>query len=336
MAGNANARSVLRKIIITTVMGAISFPFTQLLFPELSGQITMAAAFGGFVLLVQFLVDFENRLENVELQLSSSIEDIRLVVHQGFANVNDATQRHALVQAGGLETDSVMELVERAGRISPQTPPLISKLAQAEIARVSGFLHELAEQEANYDGEDHDWLLELTRCTEHSIDAISIPEVDAAENSLHSFWESPLGRQYLDCQREAVRRGIRVRRVFVTDKARNDPDLHHVCRIQTEVGIEVRLLYPASVPRVLQGYLYDFILFDNTLSYETNPAPRIERGDSPMILNTRLILRPERVVERIERYRDIWDSAIPWSEPEAVSISYSRKSGKQLLEEGRP
>ena len=340
MVGPDNARSVLRKIVITTLMGGISFPFTQLLFPDLPGQITMAAAFGGFVLMVQFLVDFENRLEKVERQLIKSIEDIQAVVREGFGNVNKATQLLAEVEAGGLKTSKVADLLRYAGGISPATPPLVAMLAQAEVDRVSQFLREMAEQEANYDGEDHDWLLSLTRHANRSIDAISLPEVDAAGHEYHSFWQSPLGRQYLDCQRDAIRRGIRVRRVFVTefDRMRNDRILQHICRTQADVGIEVRLLYPESAPRVLQGYLTDFILFDNTLSYEVTPAAHVDHGESPMIVGTRLIMRPERVAERIERYRDIWDSAVPWSDPELrepVSIPYSRDPGA-LLEEGRP
>lgn len=299
-------------------MGAISFPFTQLLFPELPGQITMAAAFGGFVLLVQFLVDFENRLEKVERQLVSSVDEMRKSVDEGFAKVNSATALLAQVETAGLRTLAVTQLMQHAGQISPHTPPLVAMLAEAELDRVSEFLRGLAKQEANYDGEDHAWLLELTNCANRSIDAISLPEVDAAGNSLHSFWESPLGRQYLDCQRKAVQRGIRVRRVFVTDydKLRGDPVLQHICRTQAEVGIEVRLLYPTSAPRVLQGYLFDFIVFDNTLSYEVTAAAHVEQGESPMILNTRLVMRTDLVAERIDRYRNIWDSAVPWSDPE--------------------
>lgn len=328
MSGPVKSRSVLRKIFITTVMGVISFPFTQLLFPELPGQITMAAAFGGFVLLVQFLIDFEYRLESVERQLVKTVDDVRQVVRDGFANVNNATQLLAEVETGGMKTVAVTDLLHNAAGISPRTPPLVARLAQVEIERVSAFLHELGEEEANYEGEDRDWLLELTQCAERCIDAISIPEVDAAGNSQHSFWESPLGRRYLDCQREAIRRGIRVRRVFVTDydTMRNDAVLQHICRTQAEMGIEVRLLYPISQPRVLQGYLFDFIVFDNTLSYEANPAPRVEQGESPMILNTRLVLRPERVLERIERYRHMWESAEPWSDPETRTDPEAREA----------
>lgn len=322
LSDSANVRSVLRKIIITIFVGLIAFPFTQLLFSTLSAQVVTGAAFSGVVLLVQFLSDFEKRLARVEAQQIRSVAEIRAVVEQGFSKVNDATQLFAQVETAGLKTVAVTQLVQHAGQISPEAPRLVCNFAQIEIDRVSAFLRELTEQEATYDGEDQDWLLGLTRSAAESIDAISLPEVDAAAHSFHSFWESPLGRHYLDVQREAVRRGVRVRRVFVTehDDVSSDAMLQRICRIQTELGIEVRLLYPSAVPRELRGSLFDFILFDNTLSYEVTPAAHVEHGETPMILNTRLVLRRVRVEERIARYRSIWASAEPWLDTDPVDV----------------
>lgn len=341
MGDNANARSVIRKIVITTVIGVIAFPFTQLLFSSLPGQVAMAAAFGSIVLLIQFLVDFEKRLAAVEQQLIASVAETRRVVEEGFSRVNDATELLAQVETAGLQTVAVTQLMQRIAGISSDTPRLVCTLAQIEIDRVSEFLRELAEQETNYEGEDQDWLLGLTRCAEHSIDAVSLPEVDAAGNPLHSFWESQLGRHYLDLQRDAIRRGVRVRRVFVTepDEMVNDLALQHICHIQAALGIEVRVLHPSAVPRVIRGSLFDFIVFDRTLSYEATAA-HLEPGETPSILNTRLILRAARVEERIDRYERIWASAVPWLDPdsrEMVPATYLlRESGSQLLEEGRP
>jgi hypothetical protein len=312
-------------------MGAISFPFTQLLFPDLAGQITMAAAFGAFVLLVQFLIDFEHRLEAVEHQLVKTVEQMRQVVEEGFAKVNDFTQLLAKVETGGLSIGAVAQLMHDAGEISPQTPPLVSALANYEVGRVSVFLRELAKEEAKYDGEDQEWLLELTRKVKKGIDAISLPEVDAAGNSLLSFWDSPLGHRYLTQQHEAIRRGVRVRRIFVVQPAQLESDavLRQICRAQTEVGVEVRILLPG----VFRGSLDDFIVFDNSLSYEVTPATHVESG--PMIVNTRLDLRSDRVAERIEDFRKIWSLAVPWSDfSVAIPVPYSPEPEKQLLEEG--
>ncbi len=341
MGDNANASSVLRKIVVTTIVGAVSFPFTQLLFDSLPGQVITAAAFGGVILLIQFLVDFEKRLAKVESRMTDSVAEIRRVVEQGFSKVNDATQLLAKVETAGLQTVAVTQFMRHAAGISADAPCLVCTFAQLEIDRVSEFLRQLGDEEANYEGEDQDWLLGLTRCAEQCIDAISLPEVDAAGNSFLSFWDSHLGRHYLDLQRDGIRRGVRIRRVFVTERDDMDqePVLQRVCRLQTELGIEVRLLHPAAVPRAIRGSLFDFILFDNTISYEATPAAHVELGETPMILNTRLILRAARVEERIERYKSIWASAVPWDDSggAVVPLAYlSRESGSQLLEEGRP
>jgi hypothetical protein len=305
---------VVRKITVTAIVGAISFPLTDLIFDKTSQQLAMAAGVGSVVLLVQFLVDFEHRLLRVEREQVNSVTEIQLVVDRGFAKINDATQLFAQVESAGLHADTITKLVQRAVAIGPEVPRLVYAFAQSEIDRVSEFLRELADQQATYDGEDQEWLLGLTQNTIRSIDAISIPEVDAAGNAYHNFWETDLGRRYLDQQRNAVRRGVRVRRVFVTEHEQvvDDPTFQRVCSFQADLGIEVRLLHPSAIPHAIRNSLFDFILFDNTLSYEVIPAAHVEGKLSPMILHTRLILRQGKVRERIERYHNIWASALPW------------------------
>jgi hypothetical protein len=308
--------AVLRKIGVTVLMGVISFPFTQLLFPELAGQIAAAAVFGSVVLMIQFLIEFERRLGRVELGLVDAVANIRDLVRQGFAKVNDATQLVAQVEIAGLDTVAVTRLVQHAAMISPEASPLVRAFVQLEVNRVSELLRGLTVNEATYEGEDQDWLLNLTRCAEHTIDAVSIPEVDAAGNIYHSFWQSHLGRRYMDLQRQAIRRAVRVRRVFVIDRDEvvDDAVLQRICRFQDDSGIEVRLLSSSAVPDEIRGQITDYIVFDDKLSYETTPAPHVDRGDVPLILSSRLELREDKVLDRVVRYKNIWEAATPWSE----------------------
>jgi hypothetical protein len=310
------ARSVLRKIGVTLLMGAISFPFTQLLFTDLAGQISAAAVFGSVALIVQFLMEFERRLASVESGFQAAVDQIRETVRQGFAGINDATALVARMETAGVRSVAVTNLVQHAAGISPQAPALVRDFVQLEVDRVSELLRGLSVNEATYDGEDQDWLLNLTRCVENTIDAISIPEVDAAGNTYYGFWQSHLGRRYLDTQRAAISRGVHVRRVFVTEHEdmASDTALHDICQYQVDSGIDVRLLYPSAVPPELRGQITDFILFDDKLCYETTPAPHVYRGEVPMILSNRLELRDERLTERVSRYKTIWESACPWSE----------------------
>jgi hypothetical protein len=300
---------------MTLLLGAISFPFTQLLFSDLVGQIAAAAVFGSVALIVQFLIEFERRLAGVEDALGVAVNQIRETVRQGFARVNDATELVARMETGGVQTVALTNLVRHAAGISPHAPPLVRDFVQLEVDRVSELLRGLTMNEATYDGEDQDWLLNLTRCVETTIDAISIPEVDAAGNTYYGFWQSHLARRYLDTQRAAISRGVRIRRVFITerDDMANDAVLHDICQYQADSGIEVRLLYPSTTPPELRGQITDFILFDGRVCYETTPAPHVYRGEVPMILSNRLELRDDRLADRIARYRAVWESASPWS-----------------------
>ncbi len=319
MSDHANARSVLQKIIITGVFGVLSFPITDMIFSTLPQQFAMAAGFGAIALLIQFLIDFDKRLHQVEVRQEVCVEEIRRAVQEGFAKVNESTLLVAEAEEAGLGP-AVTELVRRASKIGPDESRLARAFALTEINRLSRFFREFADHEAAYDGEDRDWLLGLTRCAEESIDAISIPEVDSAGHMYHSFWQSELGRRYVDLQGEAIQRGVKVRRVFVTerDEMAGDLALQRICRVQTELGIEVRLLYPSVIPTRIHSSLFDFILFDYKLSYESTPAPHIEEGGSPIILHTRLNRLAAKVAERIERYESIWESAVPWRDVDST------------------
>ena len=90
------------------------------------------------------------------------------------------------------------------------------------------------------------------------------------------------------------------------------------------------------MPGVFRGSLDDFIVFDNSVSYEVTPAAHIEFGKTPMIVKTQLIWRHDRVAERIEDFRKIWSLSVPWPDVEvAIPAPPSRGAGTQLLEEGR-
>jgi hypothetical protein len=55
--------------------------------------------------------------------------------------------------------------------------------------------------------------------------------------------------------------------------------------------------------------VFDFILFDGVISYETQLATRIEAAVKPAFLTTRLILDDRRVQWRAERFEELWSAA---------------------------
>jgi hypothetical protein len=339
---------LLRRIAVTLLIGAPTYLITNSAQDNQLWAIGLSAFVGGVTLVVQFLVEVDARLDRLEEQQATRLasvqrqqtarlealeqqqaarlravqetqaaytKEIRDLVQQSFLKINQATELFGLVEASALRTDAVIQLVQHSTQLSSD-PSLVSRVAQAEIVRTSRFLKELADGTASYEGEDRDWLLALAENTKISIDATSLNTVDTRGSGLDSsFWKSDLGQRYLEVQRSLVRSGIKIRRVFIVDRPdlANSPDFLTICERQAEMGIEVRILNASGFGAPLTATVFDFILFDNIISYETTPAYPINNSSPPGIVHTRLQLQPDVVEDRIERYRDLWQSAKPFA-----------------------
>ncbi|TCO62555.1 DUF6879 family protein [Actinocrispum wychmicini] len=306
MSVDKRAYSVPRKILITMVVGALLFPLTNLLLDSTATKVLATVVVGAVVLIVQFLVDLQRQLRAIEGTQIEQISEVRRAVDDTFAKISPATELFGQAEATGLT-----ELVARASAIDRGGSSLVSRFAQVELHRMSYFLNAMIEREAFYDGEDREWLLALTRSTDASIDAISVPKVDA-DGAAVGFWRTDLGLRYLSLQHEAIVRGVRVRRIFVLQRPElvNDPDLLSVVRAQAELGIDVRVLHPPAAASAAKVIRHDITLFDNALSYEVVPVPGLSH-EKPLILYTRLAMREDVVNKHIERYQQLWATAVP-------------------------
>ena len=198
-------------------------------------------------------------------------------------------------------------LLETAAAVPADTPAVVRALTQSAIDRATLSLQGFLGGVAIYSGEEQDWLLDLTRNARHSIDAVSLPE-GTTENP-RGFWYSSLGQRYLQLQREAVERGVSIRRVFVYNwaAAQGYVALGPICEDQAAYGIQVRLLNPPTLARVPEA-LFDFIIFDQVVSYEIVPTDHIGQ----LAVDTKLDLRPSTVAKRAATFEAIWQSAVPW------------------------
>jgi hypothetical protein len=305
--------SLLRKIVITTLVGALSFPLTNVFFSSTSAQLAMSAGAGAVILIVQFLIDVDHRLGTLEDKQVESTRVTGELVARGFRNINEATRLFGDVESLGLKTDAITQMINKAAQIDLEESPLVSRFVLLEMDNMANFLNGIANEHLSYPGEDRNWLLSLTESAQESIDAVSLPAVDAGGEVYHGgFWDSDLGRRYLRLQHAAVRRGLRVRRVFVIERPElaTDPDVLRTCREQAALGIEIRLLLSsAGTPKPMTSY--DFILFDDQVSYEVTPGTPTEDGAVPMILQTQLVLSEKGVADRRATYAHLWESAIP-------------------------
>jgi Family of unknown function (DUF6879) len=326
------ALSILRKVLVTTFTGGLAYLITNAAQDEQIWSITLSSFIGSVVLVIQFLIDFESRLAAVEEAHNRHASTMERLVNDGFSKINEATELFGLVEASALRTDVVIQLVRHSVQIKPTSPPLVFDFAQAEIFRMAEFLKELSGgAEVTYDGEDRDWLLALARNTRSSIDATSFSTSGSGKGVVdEGLWNSDLGQRYLEAQRDAVDRGVTIRRLFIMDSPglSNDPEVLRACLAQKEIGVEVRILHPSAVPAKRRTQLLDFIVFDNVVCYELTSTPRIGRDTSTVIANTRLVLTPHRVAERAQGFKDLWASAQDFDGSKAILAGSIADSGR--------
>jgi hypothetical protein len=320
---------VIRKLFITFLAGGLAYFITDLIGSDQPQVwvITVTLLIGGFTFTVQFMIDLEHRLESVEEKQETHLVKMQSLVEDGLTKMSDATAKmddsaakmddatalFQALEASAMQTDSVTRLVRYSTQIEPDSPPLIHRFAQSQINRTAQFLKELGEGgQVCYEGEDRDWMLGLTIQSRATIDATSLSTVDAGGKSYDGgLWTSDLGQRYLELQREAIRRGVAIRRIFILDNSRltMESDFLRIYRRQQDLGIHTRVLDQSTIPHALKNLLFDFIVFDGVISYEVTPASRVEDTMKPTIVKTNLALRPEQVKERMQRFEELWDAA---------------------------
>ncbi len=208
------------------------------------------------------------------------------------------------------------DFLEAADGASGSANSLLGRLARREIERVTSFMRQLPPAgEITYDGEDREWLLGLAQEVQHSIEAISLSITNVMPHGIHGgLWRSDLGVRYLELQRQAIDRGVSVRRVFVfndEDQACDDI-FRRIVQMQRDVGIDVRILDFQLIPESLHGMINEYVIFDEEVSYELRPGTSFNYNPSrPIIFRTSLVPTPSRVKDMKVRFEQLWTAADP-------------------------
>ncbi|GAA0966192.1 DUF6879 family protein [Actinocorallia libanotica] len=309
---------VARKILISLLSGGIAYMITQLAprtddSPDTTlWQLTIAIFIAGVVLVVQFIVSLDERMTGMEARQEGHHSRVKALVEQKFSEINEATALFGLVENSALEPRGVIQLIHNSTKIGEATTPIARKLADSEIERISSFLKELGNSGvASYNGEDQDWILALTTHAKHTLDATSPSTVDGDGDGFDGgFWFTELGQRYLSLQRDLVRRGGQVRRVFIlSSRHLEDPSFLKVCRSQKEAGVQVRVLTPSMSTDIPRSAVAGFIVFDEELNYEVTPSPTVTEVEGPTIVHTRLVTQTAQVAERVRHFTLLWENA---------------------------
>jgi hypothetical protein len=295
---------VISKIGIPLLLGLITLVSSSISGMSRRSALELGALVALGLMLVLFLIDHEARLLGLDEHLAA-----------GFRKIERSAQLSELMERSVFDTALLTDFLETAGEADANVSPLLQRLARREIERVTWFVRQLpVGSEIAYDGEDREWLLGLTVEAQHSIDAISLSTVDAGWRGFDGgLWTSDLGTRYLELQREAIGRHVAIRRIFVfenEDLARDETFLR-ITQMQRDVGVDVRMLDHQIIPEWLQSMIFDFIVFDGAVSYETTPATTFNAGSRPAIVRTLLAPMPARVRDLESQFEQLWAAADP-------------------------
>ncbi|MET7476178.1 DUF6879 family protein [Streptomyces sp. NPDC005648] len=305
------------KILITASAAGGAFLLTILLNGDNNDiwQWVASIVLGSATLIVQYLVDFGERLEVVEESQRRHIDDMkqslanhhaemRAAVDQSFAKINEATELFSKVDGSVLRSEEVTRLVKAYTQVGDEAPGIVKSFAEAELKRLAELMEELISGRADSGFENHEWLIDLALCVKKTLYATSTT-VD------RDFWSSEPAKRYLTAQEKAIRtRGVEIRRLFLVDEPEQVTDaLRQLCERQVRQGIDARIgvlsqLDPGAT-------VTDFIVFDGELCYETRPDNHV-RPEMTM-----LRMKPEHVEDRVSQFSELWAATEPEPEPEA-------------------
>ncbi|GAA3818104.1 DUF6879 family protein [Streptomyces phyllanthi] len=299
---------LLLKILITALVTILAYVLTNAI-DEKQGEmwkLTVSLVIGGSALIVQYLVDFERRLGQMETgqinrvrEMKESLADhhrgMTELVDDRFARISEATELFSDVDSSVLRSDGVTSLARSATKVGRLNNELVNTFAGKEIDRLATLLENLSNRNADCSGENHDWLIDVTECIKHSLDAIST-SVD------RDFWNSEPAGRYLEAQSDAIERGVKIRRLFLV----NTPDdidemLTKICEDQNLLGIDAHIVALSELPhRARLGTKNDFIVFDEELVY------KMGQDTQDVVDRTILDARPAEIRECLRRFNGFW------------------------------
>lgn len=295
-----------RKVGWAVLTGFIAFSGSVLLdnvlHVTLGDQLILTSMAGSVTLMVQYLAEFEQKLVAFEGSERQAIADVQHTINNGFVGVSEATELLNSIEKSPLNQDALKHVIHHAGRFTGLSIPLVRCLADSEVERLAETLQWLSGgRELPYEGEDREYLLGLTRKAKRSIMATSWTTVNGLDAG---FWSTDLGVRYLDLQRTALQRDVKIKRVFIfeTPNLMQSELVRQAISAQRAMGFEIRLL--PNGPK--DGSIADFVLFDEEVCHDTFPVPRLEGSQA---LNTRLTFDQGMVHTRLLQFRDLWSSA---------------------------
>ncbi|KUN18616.1 hypothetical protein AQJ11_32950 [Streptomyces corchorusii] len=288
------------KVLVSLAAGGLASVVTKVADPEAKWQVGVGIFVGGCLLILQLLGDLINQVRDFKAVLPQHQAQTQETVVRSFARISEATRFYSEMER--LPPDGVAALATSAVEVVSRGPDIMRRFAEELMRRLAVDMEALRSGGVDCAGENHDWLLALTNCATDSIDSTStLSLVD------RDFWSSEPAGRYLQAQREAIARGVTVRRLFlVADSTDVDDELRHISREQEELGIQTRVVVRNRLPQALRrGLVDEFVVFDRATCYE------IEQDQRHVNTSTRVRSHENHVGLRTQRFAELWDAGVP-------------------------
>lgn len=288
------------KALTSLAAGGLASGIANVTDSEAKWQIGVGIFVGGCILILQLLGDLINQVRDLKAVLPQYNAQTQETVAGSFARISEATKFYSEMER--LPPDGVAALATSAVEVVSKGPDIMRRFAEELMRRLAVDMEALKSGSVDCAGENHDWLLTLTNCATHSIDTTStLSLVD------RDFWNSGPADRYLQAQREAIARGVTIRRLFlVADSADLDDDLLQLAQEQEELGIQTRVVVRTQLPQnVRRGLVDEFIVFDKATCYE------IEQDQFHVNTSTRVRAHEDYVGLRTQRFAELWDAGVP-------------------------
>jgi hypothetical protein len=265
---------MLWNLVVTAACGALAYGLAWALGQTAPWPLAIGIFTGGVVLIVAVLIDVDEHTK-AATQLVSSANSANTLL---------------TVAEGSLGGDSLSDLIEAASRLDRHQPGQL-RFADRQVRRLTDLLEGLNAGQAQHRG-DLDWRAGLTES--------ALARIDIAGMVSGAL----IPGEDLDGALQAVKRGVRIRRVFLID-TRSQDDIEALLQPYRKVGVEIRVLRSDDFDFLLDGTLTEFALFDAQLSYEVREPAGLDAGLPPVTV----IADEQRVAARQRRFEEIWDAA---------------------------
>lgn len=287
-------------VLLATIVGFVSWLVTR----DHISSLVISLVTGAILLLVE-----------LRFQLVKTKDDLVESMGLQRAGLEDPTLRSAL-----------RRLVTAYQGANARGDPKLSHHARALLADVTNDMAQLQEGVLEIpQGSMYEWSLALMREAQHGVQAHALVEA-------HDFWLRGAGKQYVEENLTAARRGVKLSRVFTldsTDELR--PENLGLIQAQLEAGIEVRVAFTKSLAREL---LVDYAIFDDKYVMYWNLVPGTKEVRSGRLVATETEVRRARALH--ERVMNEAEPAAAFIARLGLSLPVARTPGPAAAKEAVP